>query len=155
MTGPNPTDRAKSGTKHSVLDDERGVPLAIVVGAANNHDQTLAAVTLVSIVVARPDPASKPKPNLCMDKGYDSPLVRADAEAMNYIPHIRSRGEEKADSSANPDAKPRRWVVERTHSWLNRFRKIQVRYEKKACNYLGLLQFACAIIAWRATGILG
>ena len=155
MTGPNPTDRAKSGTKRSVLDDERGVPLAILVGAANNHDQTLAGETLVSIVVARPEPTPESPQNLCLDNGYASPVVRAEAEALNYVAHIRSRGEEKADLSAKPGAKARRWVVERTHSWLDRFRKVLVRFEKKACNYLGLLQFACAIICWRATGILG
>jgi len=155
MTGPNPTDRAKSGTKRSVLGDQRGVPLGVVVGAANNHDQTLAEETLASIVVARPGPTPSSPQNLCLDQGYDSPRVRAQARRLNYVVHIRSRGEEKAELSTIPGARARRWVVERTHSWLNRFRKILVRFEKKACNYLGLIQLACAIICWRAAGILG
>jgi putative transposase len=49
----------------------------------------------------------------------------------------------------------RRWVVERTHSWLNRFRRILVRWEKKAENYIALLHFACALIALRAAGLFG
>lgn len=155
MTGKNPTDRGKLGTKRSLLDEGRGVPLAIVVGAANNHDQTLVEHTLVSIVVGRPEPTDEAPQNICLDKGYDSHKTRGEVEAMKYTPHIRSRGEEKRDLSEIPGAKARRWVVERTHSWLNRFRKILVRFEKKSCNYLGLLQFACAIITWRATGILG
>jgi putative transposase len=48
-----------------------------------------------------------------------------------------------------------RWVVERTHSWLNRFRRILVRWEKKAENYIALLHFACALIALRAAGLFG
>ena len=49
----------------------------------------------------------------------------------------------------NPDFRARRWVVEVTHSFFNRFRKLLVRYEKKADNYLALVQFACAVIVWR------
>jgi transposase len=61
--------------------------------------------------------------------------------------HIRSQGEEKKEN--NPEFKTRRWVVEVCHSWLNRFRKLLVRYEKKAGNYQALVEFACAIILWR------
>ena len=65
------------------------------------------------------------------------------------MPHIRPRGEEKKELERNPDFRARRWVVEVTHSFFNRFRKLLVRYEKKAANYLALVQFACSIIVWR------
>ena len=71
------------------------------------------------------------------------------AEAVGYVAHIRGRGEEKREYERNPQRKARRWVVEACHSWLNRFRKLLVRYEKKACNYLALLHLACAVIVWR------
>jgi len=70
-------------------------------------------------------------------------------EAMGYAAHIRGRGEEKQEHERNPQYKARRWVVEVCHSWLNRFRKLFIRYEKKTCNYLALLHLACAIIIWR------
>ena len=68
-----------------------------------------------------------------------------------YEPHVRQIGEEKESKKKNPKYRARRWVVERTHSWLNRYRKILVRFEKKASSYLALLQLACGLIAWRQT----
>jgi transposase len=68
---------------------------------------------------------------------------------MGYKAHIRPRGEEKREKKKNPRFKARRWVVEVCHSWLNRFRKLLVRYEKKAVNYLALVELACAVIVWR------
>jgi putative transposase len=90
-----------------------------------------------------------------MDKGYDYADVRADLLDLGYVPHIRSRGEEKIDLSTLPGYRARRWVVERTHSWLNRYRRLLVRWEKKVENYLALTHFACAILAFRHAGVLG
>ena len=70
-------------------------------------------------------------------------------ESRGYIPHIRPRGEEKKELERNPDFHARRWVVEVTHSFFNRFRKLLVRFEKKTSSYLALIQFACAVIVWR------
>jgi transposase len=68
---------------------------------------------------------------------------------MRYKADIRRRGEEKEAKEHNPLFAARRWVVEVCHSWMNRFRKLLVSYEKKARNYQGLVAFACAIIVWR------
>ena len=68
---------------------------------------------------------------------------------MGYMAHIRSRGEERREKEQNTEYQARRWVVEVCHSWLNRFRKLLVRYEKKTRNYRALVEFACAIIVWR------
>jgi transposase len=83
---------------------------------------------------------------LCMDAGYDYDEVREIAWEFGYTTHIRSRGEEKKACEAGKKA--RRWVVERTHSWLNRYRRLLIRWEKKAQNYLAMLHFACALITW-------
>jgi transposase len=70
-------------------------------------------------------------------------------EGMGYEAHIRPRGEEKREKEKNPGFKARRRVVEVCHSWLKRFRKLLVRYEKKERNYRALVEFACAVIIWR------
>jgi transposase len=69
---------------------------------------------------------------------------------FGFTAHIRSRGEA---IKALAGFRARHWVVERTHSWLNRFRRICVRWEKKPENYLAMLHFACGLITWRATGL--
>lgn len=97
--------------------------------------------TLDSVVIGRP----KKKQNLCLDKGYDFPEIECEVVKRKYVPHIRHRGEKKKRHGG----KRRRWVVERTNSWHNRFRKLLVRYEKKSENYLGLVQLACCIIVYR------
>ena len=86
---------------------------------------------------------------MCLDKGYDYVEVRVLLEARGYTPHIRRRGEEIADKRAIPGYRARRWVVERTHSWLNRFRHLLIRWEKKVENYEAFLHLAFAIIAFR------
>ena len=82
--------------------------------------------------------------NLCLDAGY----VGKDGEAMEagYTPHIRPRGEERWEKERNPDFKARRWIVELSHSWFNRFRKLSPRYEKTDRSYQGLQMLAAAMI---------
>jgi putative transposase len=141
-TGPNPTDRAKQGTKRSLLVDGMGVPLAVVVAGANRHDVKLVAATLDGIVIARPEPTAAAAQHLCLDGGYDSEAVRNETAARGYTAHIRGRDAERTEP--HPDGKARRWVVERGHSWLNRSRRLLVRWEKKAANYLAFVHLACA-----------
>ena len=129
--------------------DERGVPLSIVVEAANVHDVKLLEKTLDGVVIERPEPTEENPQNLCLDAGYTGEEHEKTVAERGYILHLRPRGEEAKEIELNPDFKARRWVVEVFHSWVNRFRKLLVRYEKKLQNFLGLLQFACAIITWR------
>jgi putative transposase len=149
-TGKNPTDRAKSGVKRSLLTDGRGIPLAVVVEGANCHDKRMVEQTLQSLACDRPAPSRLKPQHMCMDKGYDYPDTRALVEGHGYIAHIRARGEEVTRRFAIPRYRARRWVVERSHSWINRFRRLLIRWEKKAANYLAMLHFACAIITFRA-----
>jgi putative transposase len=87
--------------------------------------------------------------NLCLDKGYDYPEIEHESVNRGYTPHIRHRGE--VGRMVKNVNRVRRWVVERTNSWHNRFRKLLVRYEKKVENYLGLVQLACCVIIYRRT----
>ena len=89
-----------------------------------------------------------------MDKDYDRPEIYELLEAFGFTAHIRARGEEAQALKRHAGAKARRWVAERTHSWLNRFRAILIRWNKKARNYLGLLHLALGLITWRATLLL-
>lgn len=149
-TGPNPTDRGKRGTKRSLLVEGTGLPLAVAVAGANRHDVKLLTLTLEGIVVARSDDEQ----HLCLDAAYDSDTARQTVVAHGYAAHIRGRGEERQEP--HPDGKARRWVVERTHSWLNRSRRLLVRWEKKMANYLAFVQLACAqLIFSRAAKVSG
>lgn len=149
-TGRNPTDRGKQGVKRSLLSDGRGVPLAVAVEGANRHDMKLVGPTLYQIAIARPEPTEQDPQNLSLDKGYDYEPVRDLLEQWGYTAHIRSRGEEKQQKQTVPGYRARRWVVERAHSWLNRFRALLIRWEKQVDNYLALLHLACAFITLRA-----
>jgi putative transposase len=131
------------------------VPLAVVVAGANRHDMKLVRATLDQIVVARPAPTAEQPQGLCLDKGYDYDDVRATVAEFGFTAHIRSRGEEARELKREAGVRARRWVVERAHSWLNRFRRLLIRWDKKAENYLGFLHFACALLAFRAAGLFG
>jgi putative transposase len=111
--------------------------------------------TLQAQVVDRPEPTKEHPQHLCLDAGYDYDAVRDVLDAWGYTAHIRSRDEEKTEKARIPGYRARRWVVERTHSWLNRFRRILIRWEKKVENYLAMLHFACAWITFRAAGLFG
>jgi len=151
--GANPTDRAKTGTKRSVLTDGAGIPLAVAVDGANRHDSKLVEATLTSVQAVPPDAATEQ--NLCLDRGFDYPHVEELVRDYAYDPHIRSRGEEARDVVELPGYRARRWVVERTHSWMNRFRRLLTRWEKKKANFLSLIHLACAYITFHAGGVLG
>lgn len=105
--------------------------------------------TLDQIVVERPDTAAKPKQHLCADKAYTGQPAYKAIVARHYVPHVVPRGEEVKAKKINPRYRARRWVVERTHSWLNRFRKLLVRFEKLAMSHEGLLELACSLIVFR------
>ncbi len=106
-------------------------------------------------MVERPQPTAGTPQNLCLDKGYDYPEIQQLVQEFGYTAHIRSRGEEAQDKKRIPGYRARRWVVERTHSWLNRFRRLLIRWEKKVENYLAMLHFACAWITFRNIGLSG
>jgi transposase len=135
--------------------DGQGVPLGLAVDGANRNDMKLVRQTLESIPIERPDPATEGKQGMCLDKGYDFAEVRDLLRAFGFTAHIKARGEEAQEIQRSVRNKARRWVVERTHSWMNRFRGILIRWNKKLENYIAMLHFALAMIAYRASGLFG
>lgn len=136
--------------KRSLLVEATGGPLAVVIAGANVHDTKLLAATLERIVVERPQPSPERPQHLCLDLGYDNPTGAAAVDAYSYLPHLRRIGKEKLDLLTGEQRFPaRRWVVERTLAWLSKCRALLVRYDKHAANFLGLLQFACALLWFR------
>jgi putative transposase len=152
-TGKNPTDRGKLGVKRSTLIDGRGVPLAVAVEGANVPDQKLVDATLDAIPVKRPKPTPEQPQHLCLDKGYAGELVDRQVRKRGYTSHVPC----KTNQIPKPKhrGKARRWKVERTHSWLNRARRLLIRWEKKVVNYLGFLHLQFAIVALRTAKVLG
>jgi transposase len=144
-TGPNPTDRAKSGGKVHILVDQRGAPLAVDVFGANQLEKWHIATLICMILIRRPTQTQ----HLCLDKGYDSWEVHIEVKQLGYIGHIkhRRRVNEPKDVCPIPGETqypPRRWVVERTFAWIGWRRSIRTRWCKKPQNWLALIQLACA-----------
>ena len=131
----------KKGSKRHVLVDENDIPISLLVSAANRHD-SVALEPLLKAAVVSPTPAKRR--NLGLDAGYVG--KEEVAQCNGFIPHIRPRGAEKKEMETNPKFKVRRWVVELTHSWFNRFRKLVPRYEKMDCSYQALTSLAAAKI---------
>ncbi len=135
-----PTDRGKVGVKRSTLIDGRGVPLALA--------------TLDAIPVQRPDSTPEVPQHLCLDKGYAGTPVDREVRRRGYKPHVPCKANE-APKPKHRRGKARRWKVERTHSWLNRARRLLIRWEKKVTNDLGFLHLQFAIVALRHAKVLG
>lgn len=119
--------------------------MALAVAGANVHDMVLVPETLDNIIAFRPIPTPENAQNLCMDKGYDYAKTNCQVRQHGFTPHIRHRGEERL-AYQTPDKPARRWVIERSNSWMNRFRRVLIRWEKKAANYVAMIQFAFAVI---------
>lgn len=141
--------------KRSLLTEGHGVPLGLAVDGANRHDKKLLEETVNNIVVERPTPTPEAQQNLCLDAGYDYDDTHKTVAEFGFTAHIRSRYQEAQEIKEEAGKRARRWVVERTHSWMNRFRRILVRWDKKAENYIAFLHFACALIAFRSAGFFG
>lgn len=156
--GPAPTDRGKQGTKRSVLGDRRGLPLALSIEGANRHDSKLLCATLDALPFERPEPSVSHPQNLCLDAAYDYAPISGELDERGYEPHVRLNpqhhtwyhAEQDPANSLDPDKTPRRWVVERLFSWLNRWRRLLVRWEKLGPTYQAFLQLACGLICFHS-----
>lgn len=134
------------------------MPIGLEVAGANRPDMELVGATVESIPVDRPEPAAQTPQHLCADKGYDCPSVRGLVAGWGYTAHIpikKKKGAAPVTREKVPGYRARRWVVERTHSWMNRFRRVLIRWDKKVPNYKAFLHFACAWITYKAAGVLG
>jgi len=170
MTGHNPVDRSKLGTKRHILTDKNGIPISVVISSATTHDIKLVTDVVDNVVIKRPSSYKTKKTgrgrrrknqHLCLDKAYNSKQEEQELIKRGYVLHIPTKRKRDKNEKEEEDKvttqhcsnrkkhSAKRWVVERTNSWHNRFRKLFTRYEKKVENYLGLVQLSCSIIIYR------
>ena len=145
--GPNPTDRGRPGTKRHLVTDARGTPLGIALSGANRHDSMMLVATLDAVQGVRARGRGRPRKRpdkLHADKGYDHRRCRRECRARGIKPRIARRG---VDSSARLGR--HRWVVERSFAWLARYRRLSIRYERRADLHLAFTTLACAVICLR------
>ncbi|TXN75913.1 IS5 family transposase [Methylobacterium sp. WL18] len=143
-TGPNPTDRGKPGTKRHLVVDARGTPLGVVLTGANTHNSTQLVATLDAIPPVRSGRPGRPRRRpgkLHADKAYDHRRCRRECRARGIMPRIARRGIESSQRLGR-----HRWVVERTLAWLARFRRLVIRYERRADIHLAFTTLACALV---------
>lgn len=144
-TGKSPVDRGKIGTKRSIIVEETGLVIGAALGPGNMHDSKLFKETLLSIPKDIEQPFYK---EMHLDAAYDSKDVHTALFNTYYVPFVAKNNRRSKTKTAKKTER-KRWVVERSHSWINRFRRLLIRYEKYAKNYLALMQFAFSIITFR------
>ena len=129
--------------------------MGLAVDGANRPDMKMVEETLESIPVERPEPTAEAPQGLCLDRGYAYDEVQEIAEEFHFTTHLPPDKGEAQKVKRKAGAKARRWVVERTHSWMNRFRGVLIRWCKKAENYIALLHMSFAFIIYRRMGLSG
>ena len=147
--GPNPTDRGKAGTERHLVTDARGTPLGVLTGPANQHDSRMLAPTLDAVPPVRGGGRGRPRRRpgkLHADKGYDHRRCRRECRQRGITPRIARRGVESSERLGR-----HRWVVERTLAWLNRFRRLAIRYERRADIHLAFTTLGCALVCLNQT----
>jgi transposase len=146
LTGPNPTDRGKPGSKMHVLSDRAGIPLSVAVSAANVHDsQALKAlVKAIPAVRSRRGPRRRQPVKLHADKAYDQPELRLWIRRRGMAVRIARKGIESTERLGR-----HRWVIERTMSWLTGYHRLAIRYDRKGTHYLGFLTLAAALTCFK------
>ncbi|WP_133886092.1 IS5 family transposase [Streptomyces sp. BK208] len=144
--GPSPADRARPGSKHHLIVDRNGSPLAVTLTGGNRHDVTqllplLDAVPPIRGVRGRPRRTPR---RLFADRGYDFDKYRRLLWKRGIKPVIARRGAAHGSGLGKV-----RWVVERAFAWLHQFKRLRTRYERRADLHQGLLELACSVICLR------
>jgi transposase len=145
-TGPNPTDRGKAGCKRHLITDRKGIPLAVRLSPANRHDSQFLEAVIDGVPAVRHGvgrPQRRPA-KLHADKGYDFPHCRRALRRRAIQPRIARRGIDSSERLGR-----HRWVVERTLAWFARYRRIAVRYERRADIFEAFHHLAASLICWR------
>lgn len=141
------TKRGK-GTKLMAVADSAGLPVAINIASASPHEVTLAEETVTKCFVTDENPA-----RLIADRAYDSDPLDAKLAVQYGIeliaPHRSSRQSDSTQDGRALRRYRRRWKIERLFAWLQNFRRIQVRYDYHADNFLGFVQLGCMMILLR------
>jgi transposase len=144
--GPSPVNRGHPGSKHHLIVDAHGIPLAVTLTGGNRHDitQLLPLVDAVPPIRGlRGRPRRRPR-QLFADRGYDYDSYRQRLRERGITPRIARRG--KAHGSGLGTV---RWVVERGFAWLHGFKRLRTRYERRADIHQAFLDLACSLICHR------
>jgi transposase len=145
-TGPSPVDRARSGSKHQLLVDATGIPLAWTVTAGNRNDvtQLVPLIERIPPVRGKPGrPRRRPK-RVTADRGYDSNALRRHLQQRGIQPEIANRYHGHGSGLGRV-----RWVVERTFAWLHHFKRLLVRYDRRHEIHEAFLALACCLVCFR------
>ena len=147
QTGSNPTDRAKRGSKRHLICDGRGVPLAVRLTGANWNDSQ-EALALVDAVPTLQGERGRPRhrPDCVVgDRGYHAEAIRCRLRTRGILPLLAMRRTKHGSGLGTW-----RWVVERTFAWLDQFRRLRVRYDRRADIHEAFLSLGCALICWQS-----
>jgi len=145
-TGPSPVDRARNGSKHHLLVDASGIPLAFSVTGGNRNDvtQLIPLLEAVPAVAGRPGRPRRRPDSVIADRGYDHDKYRRLVRERGVEPLIARRQSEHGSGLGR-----QRWVVERTFAWLHNFKRLLVRYERRADIHHALLALGCCLVCFR------
>ncbi|WP_373312252.1 IS5 family transposase [Streptomyces tauricus] len=145
-TGPSPVDRRKTGSKHHLICDGRGIPLHVITTAANVNDitQTLNLVDGIPPVGGRPGRPRRRPESVLGDKAYDSRAVRRELQRRRITPVISRKGAPNIKGLGKL-----RYVVEQTFALLHQFKRLAVRWERRLELHDAFVSLACALICWR------
>jgi putative transposase len=157
--GPAPPDGGKQGTQRSLLCDRRGLPPALLIEGANRQDSKLLFATLDALPIQRPEPTVSHPQNVCLDAAYDHDPIDGELYERGFEPPVRlnpqdhkwDQPDEDPANSLEAGKTPRRCVVERLFSWLNRWRRLLLRWAKLGETYHAFLQLACGLICFQYT----
>ena len=146
LTGPSPVDRGRTGSKHHLIVDAHGIPLATALTGANRNDvtQLLPLVDGISPVAGRRGRPRQRPDRAVADRGYDHDKYRRELWRRGVKPIIARRGEEHGSGLGRW-----RWVVERAFAWLHNFRRLRIRWERDPVIHIAFLTLGCAVICWR------
>jgi transposase len=145
--GPNPTDRGKAGTKRHLVTDRAGTPLAFCLTGANRHESVVFEELIDAVPpIRQPDGRRRKRPaKLHADKAYDIPRCRRALTRRRIKVRIARKGVESSERLGR-----HRWVVERTLAWLGRYRRLTIRYERRADIHHAFVSLGCSLICFKA-----
>jgi transposase len=145
-TGPSPVDRARAGSKHHLITDSGGIPLAITLTGGNRNDvtQLLPLIDGVGPIAGKPGRPRKRTERVLADRGYDHDKYRRELRKRGVKPVIARRNTEHGSGLGKE-----RWVVERTFAWLHNLRRLRIRYERDPGLHMAFMLLGCAVVCQR------
>ncbi|MEU7329805.1 IS5 family transposase [Streptomyces parvus] len=145
-TGPSPVDRGRTGSKHHLITDGHGTPLAVILTGGNRNDvtQLMPLIDAIPPVRGRVGHPRRRPDSLFADRGYDHDVYRDQVRKRRIIPAIARRGTLHGTGLGKY-----RWVVERSFAWLHGFKRLRIRWERRADLHEAFLKLACCLITHR------